>query len=476
MDAYVSTRGGEPVSLAQAVFRGLAPDGGLYVPAVLPRLGSSGGATDAADLANAYSPGRALDRAGVTASQRGDLRPIARWAAPRLLPSMPASAVRRVVDRALDMPVPLVEVEPGLRVLELFHGPTHAFKDIGARFMAALMAELEDDSGPERTVLVATSGDTGGAVAAAFHGLAGYRVLVLFPRGGISERQRRQMTTLGGNVRALAVDGTFDDCQRMVKAAFADAEAAVRFRLTSANSINVARLLPQALYYLHATNLLTGWPDAAPADAPAGPAGKTGDAASSGVAPRFVVPSGNLGNLCAGLIAARAGMPTSGFVAACNENRGFADLLSGRPFEPRPSVPTSSSAMDVGDPSNLERLLWLYGGDVDALRRDVTGEVVGDAETAACIRDVHRRTGYLLDPHTAVAYRAALRSVAASDGPTVVLATAHPAKFPDVVESATGVEVPLPPGLVATRDRPEHFSSIAPTVEALHDILREEYE
>jgi threonine synthase len=443
MDAYVSTRGGEPVSLAQAVFRGLAPDGGLYVPVELPRLPSAG---------------------RVGASERTDLRPVARWATPWLLPSVPAPVLRRVVDHALDMPVPLVEVEPGLHVLELFHGPTHAFKDIGARFMAALMAELDDGAGPERTVLVATSGDTGGAVATAFHGRAGYRVVVLFPREGISERQRRQMTTLGGNVHALAVDGAFDDCQRMVKAAFTDAATVSRFRLTSANSINVARLLPQALYYLHAVNLLTGWPDATPPDGGGVPA-----------TPRFVVPSGNLGNLCAALIAVRAGMPNSGVVAAANENRGFVDLLSGAAFEARPSVSTSSSAMDVGDPSNLERVLWLYGGDVDALRSHVRGEVVSEAETAACIRDVHERTGYLLDPHTAVAYSAALRSGAGRDVPTVVLATAHPAKFPEVVEGATGVEAPLPPGLVATRDRPEHFASIAATVDALHDVLSEDH-
>jgi threonine synthase len=478
MSAYVSTRGGDPVGLAEAVFRGLAPNGGLYVPTELPDLDVQAIAVEARVTAAGQAGRRGAEAGPTAAAIAADLRPLGRCAAPRLFPTVPAEALHRVVDRALDFPVPLAESEPGLWVLELFHGPTHAFKDIGARFMAALMIELDTADGPARTVLVATSGDTGGAVAAAFHGLPGYRVVVLFPRGGISERQRRQMTTLGGNVRALAVEGRFDDCQRMVKAAFADRALSERFRLTSANSINIARLLPQTLYYLHAAHLLASG-DASFGTSPGvefpSPAARSSQS-SPGVGPTFVVPSGNLGNLCAGLLAARAGMTASGFVAACNENRAFVDFLRGRPFEPRASIATSSSAMDVGDPSNLERLRWLYGGDDAALRRDVTGVVVTDAEVVARIRDVHARTGRMLDPHTAVAYEGALRARTHDTGPLVVLATAHPAKFPDVVEAALGRAVPLPPGLVATQDRPEHFDVLDANLEALRAVLQEPHE
>lgn len=419
MTAFVSTRGGEPVSLSDALFAGLAPDGGLYVPIEIERLPDP--------------------PAGVR-----ELADTGRWAAPRLLADTDARLVERVVERALDFPVPLVEVEPGLHVLELFHGPTHAFKDIGARFMACLMAEL-DSGGGKRTVLVATSGDTGSAVAHAFHGLDGYRVVVLFPKGAISDRQRRQMTTLGGNVVALAVRGSFDDCQRMAKEAFRNPDLRARHRLTSANSINIGRLLPQSLYYVHAATLL-GW-----SEHPA----------------RFVVPSGNLGNLCGGLLARRAGMPTAGFVAATNANRVFPDFLVHGRFEPRPSVATFSSAMDVGDPSNLERIRWLYGDDPAAITRDVTGISVSDEETRSCIADFHARTGYVLDPHTAVGIRAQVRQPSREATPTVVLATAHPAKFPEVVEAAIGRAVPLPKGIQAVMHAEEHMSEIAAELGAL---------
>jgi threonine synthase len=354
----------------------------------------------------------------------------------------------RVAQRALDFPVPLVELEPGLHLLELFHGPTHAFKDIGARYMAHLMAEL-DPGGGTRTVLVATSGDTGSAVAHAFHGLAGYRVVVLFPRSGVSERQRRQMTTLRGNVEALAVAGTFDDCQRLAKEAFRDTDLRERHRLTSANSINIGRLIPQALYYAHAAILL-GWDD---------------------TPIRFVVPSGNLGNLCGGLLAFACGLPASGFVAAMNANRAFLDFLDAGTVEPRPSIPTYSNAMDVGNPSNLERVRWLYRDDPARLRRDVTGVTVSDSETAACIADVHARTGYVLDPHTAVGVCAWQRAAEPARAPSVVLATAHPAKFPDVVEKAIGRELSLPPGIARGMEAEEHMMDVAPKLSALREAL-----
>ncbi len=422
MTAFVSTRGSGPVSLAEALFAGLAPDGGLYVPTGLGRFPSS-----------APPPGAIADTA--------------RWAAPTLFTETDAELIGRAISGALTFPVPLVEVEPGVHVLELFHGPTHAFKDVGARFMARLMAEL-DTGGETRTVLVATSGDTGSAVAHAFHGLEGYRVVVMYPRDGISARQRRQMTTLGGNVRALAVAGTFDECQRMAKAAFTDSELGSRHRLTSANSINVGRLLPQSFYYVYAAARL-GWSDPA----------------------LFVAPSGNLGNLCGGLLASLCGMPNRGFVSAMNVNRAFADFLERGEVMPRPSIPTYSNAMDVGDPSNLERIRWFYRDDPDRLRSLVTGVSVDDDETKDSIATVYERTGYVLDPHTAVAYRALERQDGSPEGPSVVLATAHPAKFPDVVERAIGREVPLPEGIASVMEAEEHMDEIPADLEALARAL-----
>jgi threonine synthase len=426
MNSYISTRDGPRSSLAEALSQGLAPDGGLYVP-------TYGGSFP--------TPPRDLE---------ASFADTARWAAPTLLPDVDRSVLEDVVVQAFDFPLPLVEVEPDLWVLELFHGPTHAFKDVGARFMARLMARVLP-AGDERTILVATSGDTGGAVAAAFHDVPGYRVAVLFPKDGVSERQRRQMTTLGGNVVALAVTGTFDDCQRLAKEAFMDTELSERFRWTSANSINVGRLLPQALYYVHAARTL-GWADRRAT---------------------FAVPCGNLGNLCAGMLAQRFGMPASGFLAATNVNHAFLDFLEQGIHRPRPSVHTVSNAMDVGDPSNLERILWMYGGDVERIRKDVRAASVTDAITARTIADVHDRTGYVLDPHTAVAYHVAetAEERRSSETPVVVLSTAHPAKFPDIVERAIGRDVPLPAGLARAMEKDEHMIDIEPRLEALADAL-----
>jgi len=428
MSTYTSTRGGGSASLNEALFRGLAPDGGLFVPDPLPSLGSG----------------------GLSPPPPGDFVESAAWSAERLLAGqVDGAVVRRITRSALSFPVPLVEVEAGVHVLELHHGPSHAFKDVGARFMANLMSELDDSEAAStpRTVLVATSGDTGGAVASAFHGLERYRVVTLFPREGISNRQRRQMSTLGGNVAAVAVAGTFDDCQRLAKLAFSQPRIRMRHRLTSANSINVGRLLPQTFYYLHAWILLGG--------APA----------------RFVVPSGNLGSLCAGLIASLAGMPSLGFLAASNANDVFPKYLTTGSFHPHASLTTISNAMDVGAPSNFERIQWLFRDDPGALQRTVRGMSISDEETAQCIGDVYHRTGYVLDPHAAVAYRAQEQQHGVGDGPTVVLATAHPAKFPDVVEKAIGRAVELPEGLAAIMNVEEHFTHIDPTIDALEAFL-----
>lgn len=417
MTAYVSTAGNARVSAAEAVLQGMPPGGGLYVPDAWPAL--------------EWPPPDAVA--------------IARWAAPRLVPGLDSELVARAAEDACSFGFPLVEVEPGLFVLELFHGPTHAFKDVGARFMARIVSSLVTEAGGRVTVLVATSGDTGGAVIHAFAGRPGTEVIALYPREGVSERQRRQMTTVGANTHAVAVEGTFDDCQRLVKSAFADPQLRRRHGLTSANSINVARLLPQGIYYIDAARRL-----AEPA--------------------HFVVPSGNLGNLCAGLIAARMGMPARGFTAAVNANRGVADFLNGGDFRPAPAVRTVANAMDVGAPSNLERIRWLFDGDDDALRRKVRGRWIADATAVETISRVYEKTGYVLDPHTAVAFAAATGHDAPSR-PTVVLATAHPAKFPEVVERATGVPVRTPADIVEAANRVEVMTVIQPVLAELVELL-----
>jgi len=318
--------------------------------------------------------------------------------------------------------------------------------------MARMMAALRDPGDPPLTILAATSGDTGGAVAHAFHNLPGIRVAVLYPHGKVSPRQEAQFTTLGGNVTAVAVRGTFDDCQHLVRRAFADPDLNARLSLTSANSINIGRLLPQTFHYLHA------WTELAPT-APESPL-------------VFSVPSGNFGNLTAGLIARRAlGMSLARFVAATNENDVVPNYLAGRGFHPRPSVATISSAMDVGDPSNFRRIVHMFGQGghfADVL----TGSSWTDAETRECIRETWRRRRVAIDPHTAVGLlglRAELRSRPGARG--AVLATAHPAKFAETVEPLIGCALPVPPGIARVMDRPGCSTRIGPELEALREVL-----
>ncbi|MBW3534729.1 MAG: threonine synthase [Gemmatimonadetes bacterium] len=426
MSGWRSTRGGGAVSLAEAMFRGPAPDGGLYVPAEPLRL-------DARAVARAsdsfQETGLAVARAFL-----GD--------------EVAGPVLEATVAEVLDFPVPLVPLGDGLHVLELFHGPSLAFKDVGARFMAALMERLDPEPERTRVVLVATSGDTGSAVAHAFAGRRRFRVVVLFPADGVSERQRRLFSTLGGNVAAVAVRGTFDDCQRLVKDAFRD-EAAARLGLTAANSINVGRLLPQTFYYVEAMRL-GGW--------------------SEGCA--FSVPSGNLGNLTAGLMAARAGLPVTRLVAALNRNDAFLRYLDTGTHAPAPSRRTVSNAMDVGDPSNLERLRHLTRGDPAALRRDVSAAAFDDDATVACIGRVHRERGYTLDPHGAVGILGAEAwRGGGGQGPVVALATAHPAKFPEVVEPATGEAVAVPPRMTLALEGEERIVPLGPHLPALLELL-----
>jgi threonine synthase len=411
---YVSTEGrSSAVSLETALFSGPAPDGGLYVPEKLPALD--------------------VDRLGEGLVERAATAAHALFAE-----DVPAGELDAIVAASLSFPIPLVEIEEGVYCLELFHGPTLAFKDVGARFMARLMLHFLERRGDEATVLVATSGDTGSAVAQAFYRLEGIRVVVLFPKDRVSPLQRRLFSTLGENVAALEVEGSFDDCQRLVKRAFADDDLGSRRTLVSANSINVGRLLPQSFYYFHAQRELARIHDGAPI---------------------FSTPSGNFGNLTAGLMAKRMGMPARRFVAATNANDVVPEYLDTARFRPRPSVRTISNAMDVGEPSNFARILWLYGGSHDAIGEDVVGSSHSDATTRAAMRDLYDRTGRVVDPHSAIGYRGGMDArnrLGDESSPLVFLATAHPAKFREVVEEVLGRSVPLPEALAAAAEGDEH--------------------
>jgi threonine synthase len=374
--------------------------------------------------------------------------------------SLNGTTIRKLARTALNFPMPLVQIQENLFVLELFRGPTLAFKDVGARFLAGLLTRLHERDDPVTTILTATSGDTGGAVAQAFHGIPGTRVVVLFPDGKVTSRQERQFSTLGGNVTAVAVQGDFDACQRLAKEAFREFGssraplAANSSRLTSANSINVGRFLPQTTYFVYLWAQLVERMDS-----------RTKILVS--------VPSGNFGNLAAGLLAKAMGLKQLRFLAATNRNDVVPRYLDTGVFTPRPSVPTLSTAMDVGNPSNLDRIRHLYGEDVKRLRRDVLGHRVSDRETRDCIGRVHRETGYTLDPHSAVGFVAleeGLRQRPDSLG--VLLATAHPAKFSEVVEPVIGGPLPVPSELERCLRAPRTVVPMEPRLEALDAILR----
>jgi threonine synthase len=417
---FVSTRRQSPaVTFREALFAGTTPDGGLYVPAALP-------AVDFDDLRDASLV--EVSTAIASAFIGADVRRV---------------DLGRLLADALDFPIPLALVGDRVAV-ELFHGPTFAFKDVGARVMARLMAQLHPHDAP-LTVLVATSGDTGSAVAQAFHGLARTRVVVLFPDGAVTPVQEAQFTTLGGNVTAVAVAGTFDDCQRVAKAAFADSALCTAARLTSANSINIGRLLPQTFYYAHA-------------------------ALASRRRVIFSVPSGNFGNLTAGLMAWRMGAPIERFVAATTINDTMPRYLATGHYEPRRSRPTLANAMDVGNPSNVERIRWLFNDDVAAMRAMIASAVQTDQQVRRTIQHVFDTWGYVCDPHTAIAY-AGLEVVADADAPLAFLATAHPAKFKETVEPLIRAHIPLPRELAEAMGRPRQVEKIAPTLEALRPLL-----
>jgi len=426
---FISTRGNSSATtLSAAIVAGLAPDGGLYVPAMLPHI----------------SPD---DFSGCNA--------LAKVASRLLAPFFEGDALARELDAicaetfTFDAPLKALAT-PRDFILELFHGPTAAFKDFGARFLAACMRRLPRESRKDLTILVATSGDTGAAVGAAFVGVPGFRVVILYPDGRVSPRQAHQLGCFGGNVAALRVAGSFDDCQRLVKQAFADAELRAQIPLSSANSISLGRLLPQTAYFAHAA---------------------LAHRHTQGTLLNFVVPTGNLGNAFACMLARACGLPIGRIALATNANLTLHDFFSGADYAPRASVATLANAMDVGAPSNFERLRWLYPDDVK-LRREFGVDAIGDEAIAATIRDRHARHAEVFCPHTATAIRTleALRQEGA-DGDWAVAATALAAKFDGIVEALIGRPVAVPTALAALLARPSTAAPLANAYAALRQRL-----
>ena len=421
---WVSTRGQSPaVPFIDALFAGTAPDGGLYFP----------------------DPFEPLPASTLESFRTADLVDIGTVVGTHLLGGdISEPDMRAIVRDALDFSIPLVQVADRAWVLELFHGPTLAFKDVGARVQARLLHHFTD--GTPLTILVATSGDTGSAVADAFHGVPDSRVFVLYPQGQVTDVQEAQMASLGGNITAVSVRGTFDDCQHLVKQAFADDEVRKRVWLTPANSINLGRLLPQVIYYFLLARL-------------------EGDLIVS-------VPSGNFGNLTAGLIAKRLGLPVRRFVAATNVNDVVPEYLRTGTYAPSPSLRTVANAMDVGAPSNFERIRAMYDDSIERIREDLVGAAFDDAAIVAEIARVHRELKYLLDPHGAIAWLGLQQQLDKHPRATgVFLATAHPAKFREVVEPAIGARVPLPAALSDAIARPRQSAHIDVYYPALVDLV-----
>jgi len=431
---FISTRGNSaPCSFIDAMKRGLAPDGGLYVPQTIPELPAA--------FWNSLSD-KNIQQIGVEVSM------------PFFGDEADVNSISDIVGKAISFDAPLVHYRDNIYILELFHGPTLAFKDFGARFMARAFASLDDEKEGDLLILAATSGDTGSAVADGFYGVEGTRVCLLYPSGKISRLQEQQMTTLGGNVTAIEIDGTFDDCQRMVKEAFSDPKVHRNIRLSSANSINIARLIPQSFYYAHAL-------------------GRLQELLGKGVKPFFSVPSGNLGNLTAGLLAMKMGMPVSGFLAATNRNDILPVFLQTGKFNPRDSQQTISNAMDVGNPSNFERILYLFNNSINDIRKHIIGKTFSDSQTRSCIKKSFEKTGYVIDPHSAVGLLAAEKYLADTrlNMPFIALATAHPAKFGDVVEKEIGKSVEIPERLSVCLDKQKKSVKMGNEYNTFRDYL-----
>lgn len=430
MKLYSTNNHNEVVSLEEAVFKGLPSDNGLFMPTEIKPLPTSFFET----IESKSFQEIAFE---VTNALIGD--------------DVPQEDLRSLINEVITFDAPLVKVEENSYALELFHGPSFAFKDFGARFMARLIAHFLRKQKKDITILVATSGDTGSAVAQGFLNMPGIRVTILYPSKKVSDIQERQLTTLGQNVTALEIDGTFDDCQRMVKEAFLDEELIGKMNLSSANSINISRLIPQSFYYFYAYAQLK----------------------KLGKPIVFCTPSGNFGNLCGGLIANRLGLPVEHFVAATNANEIVPSYLWTGLFAPKPSVATISNAMDVGNPSNFARIQAFFNNDWEATKSMIEGKSYSDEETKEAMRSVFKMNGYVMCPHTAIGYLGARDYLKEhnSDAVGVFLATAHPAKFIDIVEAVIEQKLPLPEKLAQVMAKEKKSILMGANFEALKSFL-----
>ena len=428
MKYYSLNKKAPNTSFKDAVIKGLAPDKGLYFPEKIASLSDS--------FFNNIDKLPYNDIAFEAIKQFVD-------------PDIPQDVLKTIIEETLSFNFPVVELNKNISTLELFHGPTMAFKDVGARFMARCLGYFNKDNNDEVTVLVATSGDTGGAVANGFLGVKGVNVVILYPSGKVSDIQEKQLTTLGQNITALEVNGTFDDCQEMVKTAFLDKDLTNKMQLTSANSINVARWLPQMFYFFFAYKQLHNQLDNIV----------------------FSIPSGNFGNICAGMMAQQLGLPITHFVASNNANKVVTEFLKTQLYKPKPSVQTISNAMDVGNPSNFVRIQEIYKNNFKALKENLSSYSFSDEETKAAMLEIYKNYNYVADPHGAVGYLGAKAFL--QDNPNahcVFLETAHPTKFLDVVEDVIHQKQELPNQIKAVIDKEKVAISIN-TYNDLKDFL-----
>jgi threonine synthase len=427
---YYSLNNQSPkTSFKEATIRGQAPDKGLYFPQYIPEFPKA-----FIENINAFSK----EEIAFTCI------------APYVGETIPPDELKKIIRETIGFNFPLISLSDSIYSLELFHGPTLAFKDVGARFMSRCLRYFVQDSGEQVTVLVATSGDTGGAVASGFYNVDGINVVILYPAGKVSRVQELQLTTYGKNIRALEVQGTFDDCQQLVKQAFADDKLNKMLFLTSANSINVARWLPQQFYYLFAYQ---HWK-------------------YKSNPPVFCVPSGNFGNICAGLLARRSGLPAKHFIAACNANQVVPAFLKSGKYQPQKAIATLSNAMDVGDPSNFVRMLEIFDREFNSLTKVLSSYTVSDIETTGAIREVYGAYNYLMDPHGAVGYAALKKYLQENpEQKGIFLETAHPIKFYDVVEPVINEKIQVPPAVQAILDIPMQKTRMKADYIELKNIL-----
>ncbi len=431
MKFYSTNRKTKDVTFKEAVLKGIADDGGLFMPEEIPLL----------------------DKSFFEKISSLSLKEIAFNVTKNLLVSdISEQEIEKIINAAITFNAPLVQLSDNKFILELFHGPTLAFKDFGARFMANVMSYLNKDSDKEVTILVATSGDTGSAVANGFYNVEGINVILLYPSEKVSKIQEQQLTTIDGNITALEILGTFDDCQRLVKQAFLDKSLTSKMILSSANSINIARLLPQSFYYFNSYARLE----------------------NKHLQTVISVPSGNFGNLTAGLIAKKMGLPVNKFIAAVNSNDVFSHYIATSEFEPKPSVKTLSNAMDVGNPSNFVRILELYGNNYQKIKYDIYSKSFSDKDTILGMKEVYANYNYTIDPHGAVGYLA-LKKFSEENNlksfNVIILETAHPAKFKDIVENALNINIGMPERLSQCLHKEKHSIKLSSNYNELKEFL-----